>query len=91
MPAGEPIRMMAADHAKIELAQGNGMVVMLFEDLAHGMLRTIYLRTRTSGQLEPNWLGDCRALGGRDVGRGHRRIQRSNLAERSRRAAQQCA
>jgi hypothetical protein len=56
-PVG-PFRMMAADRAKIELVQVSGMVVMLFEDLSHGMLRSIYLRRGHPAKLQPTWLGD---------------------------------
>ena len=56
-PVG-PFRMMAVDRAKIELVQVSGMVVMLFEDLSHGMLRSIYLRRGHPAKLEANWLGD---------------------------------
>ena len=56
-PVG-PFRMMAADRAKIELVQVSATIVMLFEDLSHGMLRTIYLRRGHPAKLEPTWLGD---------------------------------
>jgi len=56
-PVG-PFRMMAKDHTKIELAQVNAMIVMLFEDLSHGMARTIYLKRGHRAALEPTWLGD---------------------------------
>jgi hypothetical protein len=56
-PVG-PFRMMAADRAKIELAQVSSMIVMLFEDLSHGMLRSIYLRRGHPAKLQPDWLGD---------------------------------
>jgi hypothetical protein len=56
-PVG-PFRMMAVDRAKIELVQVSGMIVMLFEDLSHGMMRTIYLRRGHPAKLEPTWLGD---------------------------------
>ena len=56
-PVG-PFRMMAVDRSKIELAQVSSMIVMLFEDLSHGMMRTIYLRRGHRPKLEPTWLGD---------------------------------
>ena len=56
-PVG-PFRMMAADRAKIELVQVSATIVMLFEDLSHGMLRSIYLRRGHPAKLEPTWLGD---------------------------------
>jgi hypothetical protein len=56
-PVG-PFRMMAAEHTKIELAPVSAMIVMLFEDLSHGMMRTIYLKRGHPAKLEPTWLGD---------------------------------
>ena len=56
-PVG-PFRMMAAERTKIELAQVNTMIVMLFEDLSHGMMRTIYLKRGHPAKLDPTWLGD---------------------------------
>jgi hypothetical protein len=56
-PVG-PFRMMAKDQTKIELVQVNGMVVMLFEDLSHGMMRTIYLKRGHRSKPEETWLGD---------------------------------
>jgi hypothetical protein len=56
-PVG-PFRMMAKDRIKIELAPVNTMLVMLFEDLSHGMRRSIYLTHGHPAQIEPTWLGD---------------------------------
>lgn len=56
-PVG-PFRMMAKDRIKIELAPVNTMLVMLFEDLSHGMRRSIYLTRGHPAKLEPTWLGD---------------------------------
>jgi hypothetical protein len=56
-PVG-PFRMMAAEQAKIELVPVRTMIVMLFEDLSHGMMRTIYLTRGHPAKLEPTWLGD---------------------------------
>lgn len=56
-PVG-PFRMMAVDRAKIELVQVSAMIVVLFEDLSHGMMRTIYMRRGHPAKLEPTWLGD---------------------------------
>jgi hypothetical protein len=56
-PVG-PFRMMARDQTKIELVPVNSMVVMLFEDLSHGMMRSIYLKRGHPAKLEPTWLGD---------------------------------
>jgi hypothetical protein len=67
-PVGE-FRMMARAGTKIELAPVPGMIVMLFEDIAHGLIRTIYLNRghsdRPTAGSDPNlpfsmakWLGD---------------------------------
>jgi len=56
-PVG-PFRMMAKDQTKIELVQVNTMVVMLFEDLSHGMTRTVYLKRGHPAKPEETWLGD---------------------------------
>jgi hypothetical protein len=50
--------MMAAEQTKIELVQVNAMVVILFEDLSHGLARNIYLKRGHPAKLEPTWLGD---------------------------------
>ncbi len=56
-PVG-PFRMMAAASTKIELAPVSTMIVMLFEDLSHGMMRTIYMKRGHPEKLEQTWLGD---------------------------------
>jgi hypothetical protein len=56
-PVG-PFRMMAKEQTKIELVPVSAMIVMLFEDLSHGMSRTIYLKRGHPAKLEPTWLGD---------------------------------
>jgi len=56
-PVG-PFRMMAADQAKIELVPVTGMIVMLFEDLSHGIRRNIYLTRNHPVKPNPTWLGD---------------------------------
>jgi hypothetical protein len=56
-PVG-PFRMMAREQTKIELVQVSTMIVMLFEDLSHGMMRPIYLTRNHRAKLEPTWLGD---------------------------------
>jgi hypothetical protein len=50
--------MMAKEQTKIELVQVSSMIVMLFEDLSHGMSRTIYLKRGHPAKREPTWLGD---------------------------------
>jgi len=56
-PVG-PFRMMAKEQTKIELVPVSAMIVMLFEDLSHGMMRTIYLKRGHPANVEPTWLGD---------------------------------
>ncbi len=56
-PVG-PFRMMAKEQTKIELVPVNAMIMMLFEDLSHGMMRSIYLKRGHPAKLEPTWLGD---------------------------------
>src|ERR1700686_803092 len=57
LPVG-PFRMMARERAKIELFPGPGMMVMLFEDISHGQMRTIHLARPHPEKLELSWLGD---------------------------------
>jgi len=56
-PVG-PFRMMAAVETKFEIAQVNDKIVLLFEDLSHGMMRPIYLKRGHPANFEPEWLGD---------------------------------
>jgi hypothetical protein len=56
-PVG-PFRMMAKPQNKIEMLQVPGMIVMLFEDLSHGLMRTIYLKRGHPEKLEETWMGD---------------------------------
>jgi hypothetical protein len=56
-PVG-PFRMMATEQTKIELVPVTAKIAMLFEDLSHGMMRTIYLKRGHPAKLEPTWLGD---------------------------------
>ena len=56
-PVG-PFRMMATVQTKFEIAQVNDKIVLLFEDLSHGMMRPIYLKRGHPAKLEQTWLGD---------------------------------
>jgi len=57
-----PFRMMARDQTKIEIVPEANMVMMLFEDTAHGHLRTLRLnRPHPSNLGEGTWLGDSSA------------------------------
>lgn len=56
-PVG-PFRMMAADETKIELVKTRALIVMAFEDLSHGMYRSIHLTRGHPAKLEATWLGD---------------------------------
>jgi hypothetical protein len=55
-----PFRMMAREDTKIELAPAlaHGMVVMLFEDASHGLIRTIFLNRAHPAKTTPSWMGD---------------------------------
>ena len=53
-----PFRMMALERNTIELVSLPTMVVMLFEDISHGLMRTIFLgRVQPDAGAEPTWLG----------------------------------
>ena len=57
-PVG-PFRMTAREANKIELIPAtNGTIVMLFEDLSRGVMRTIYMARGHRTDLGPLWLGD---------------------------------
>ena len=57
-PVG-PFRMMAREGNKIELiATSTGTVVMLFEDLSRGVMRTVYMNRGHRTDLGPLWMGD---------------------------------
>jgi hypothetical protein len=60
-PVG-PFRMLAKPQTKFELVQVKDMVVMLFEDLSHGLVRTIYLRRGHPQKFELTWEGDTRVV-----------------------------
>jgi hypothetical protein len=57
VPIG-PFRMMAREDNKIELVAVKGKIVMLFEDLSRGVMRTIYLSRGHSEKRELTWMGD---------------------------------
>lgn len=65
-PVG-PFRMMAVDGVKIEFAPAGSKIVMLFEDLSHGMMRTVYLKRGHPEKLQLTWLGDSVGHWERDV------------------------
>jgi len=56
-PIGQ-FRMMAREQTKIELVPTPTMVVVLFEDLSHGVMRSIYLNRGHREKLQPTWFGD---------------------------------
>jgi len=49
---------LSAYQTKIELVPVSSMMVMLFEDLSHGMMRSIYLKRGHRAKTDPTWLGD---------------------------------
>jgi hypothetical protein len=53
-----PFRMMAQEHNKIEIVPATGMVVILFEDISHGLMRTIYTNREHPKAAELTWMGD---------------------------------
>jgi hypothetical protein len=53
-----PFRMMAMERTKIELVPAPGMLVMLFEDISHGNLRTFYLNRPHPQHPKPTLQGD---------------------------------
>jgi hypothetical protein len=57
-PVG-PFRMMAKQPTKFEVVHTSAMIVLLFEDLSHGMSRTIYMKRGHPAKLQPTWLGDA--------------------------------
>jgi hypothetical protein len=62
-----PFRMMAMEETKIELVPAPGTLVMLFEDISHGNLRTFYLNRRHLKNLKPTLQGDSVAHWERDT------------------------
>ena len=53
-----PFRMMAREGMKIELAHARGAIVMLFEDVSHGHIRTIVLGPLSQEPRPPMWQGN---------------------------------
>jgi hypothetical protein len=53
-----PFRMMAREQNKIEIMPENGMIVILFEDVSRGLLRTIALNRGHAAGTEEEWQGD---------------------------------
>jgi hypothetical protein len=55
-----PFRMMARAETKVELAPAlaHGMIVMLFEDASHGLMRTIFLNRAHPEKANLSWMGD---------------------------------
>ena len=54
-----PFRMMARDRVKLEIVPGPGIVMLLFEDLAHGQVRPIYLNRPQRDGAAAARLGDA--------------------------------
>jgi len=73
---------MAKPRTRFELAQVATMVVMLFEDLSHGLMRSIYLSRPHPAKVDLTWRGDSVGrwegyyAGGRYTG-----VQRSDAAK----------
>jgi len=56
-PIGQ-FRMTAIPGNKIEFLPVKGMIVMLYEDLSHGLMRTIFTARGHPAKIEETWLGD---------------------------------
>jgi hypothetical protein len=53
-----PFRMMARPGTKVEFVPARSSLVMIFEDIAHGLLRTIHLNRPHPASVTATWLGD---------------------------------
>jgi hypothetical protein len=53
-----PFRMMAREGLKIELADARNALVMLFEDVSHGHIRTIHMNRPHPENVAATWQGD---------------------------------
>lgn len=53
-----PFRMMAREQNRIEIMPENGMIVILFEDVSRGLLRTIAMTRSHADDVEETWEGD---------------------------------
>ena len=53
-----PFRMMARDNNKIEILPLEGKLIMIFEDLSHGLMRAIHTDRYHLTDADPTWLGD---------------------------------
>lgn len=53
-----PFRMMARAQTKVEFVPSRGTLVMLFEDLAHGLVRTVHFNRPHPPMPAPLWHGD---------------------------------
>jgi hypothetical protein len=56
-PVG-PFRMMAEEQVKLELVPVASQLVIVYEDLSHGLRRSIMLKRGHPDKWEPAWLGD---------------------------------
>jgi len=53
-----PFRMMAREQNKIEIVPAIGMIVILFEDISHGLARAVYTNRVHPKDVELTWMGD---------------------------------
>jgi len=53
-----PFRMMARENNKIEIMRLDGKLIMIFEDLSHGLMRAIHTDRDHLTDANPTWLGD---------------------------------
>ena len=53
-----PFRMMARETTKIQILPVPGMVAILFENLSHGLIRTVFTERGHPAKQNPLWMGD---------------------------------
>ncbi|MEQ1884922.1 MAG: hypothetical protein ABL967_07660 [Bryobacteraceae bacterium] len=53
-----PFRMMARESTKIQILPVPGMVAILFENLSHGLIRTVFTERNHPARQNPLWMGD---------------------------------
>lgn len=53
-----PFRMMARESTKIQILPVPGVVAILFENLSHGLIRTVYTERGHPAKQSPLWMGD---------------------------------
>ena len=62
-----PFRMMARETTKIQILPVPGMVAILFENLSHGLIRTVFTERGHPAKQNPLWMGDSVGTWERDT------------------------